>query len=50
MSYNYGLTIEELERRTSTDCLLTKKMLDVDAPEFASLIDGDKKALSYLAA
>ncbi len=48
MSYNYGLTIEELERRTSTDCLLTKKMLDVDAPEFASLIDGDKKALSYL--
>ncbi len=48
MKYNFGLDIEELEKRTSKDYLVTKKMLDVDAPEFESLKDGDKKALSYL--
>jgi len=48
MKYEFGLTIEELEKRTSDEYLLTKKMLEVDAPEFQKLQDGDKKALSYL--
>ena len=48
MKYDFGLSIEELEKRTSKDYLLTKRMLDVDAPEFISLADGDKTALSYL--
>ena len=48
MKYACGLDIEELEKRTSKDYLVTKKMLDVDAPEFSNLRDGDKKALSYL--
>ena len=48
MKYNYGLSLEELEKRTSKDCLLTKHMLDVDAIEFLTLSDGDKKALTYL--
>jgi hypothetical protein len=48
MKYACNLSLEELEKRTSKDYLVTKKMLDVDAPEFESLKDGDKKALSYL--
>ncbi|MBQ8848130.1 MAG: hypothetical protein IJ003_04220 [Candidatus Gastranaerophilales bacterium] len=48
MKYECGLDIAELEKRTSKDYLLTKKMLDVDAKEFLELADGDKKALSYL--
>ena len=48
MKYEYGLDIAELEKRTSKDYLVTKKMLDVDSIEFLNLEDGDKKALSYL--
>ena len=48
MKYEYGLDIAELEKRTSKDYLVTKKMLDVDSIEFLNLKDGDKKALSYL--
>ena len=48
MKYDFGLSLEELEKRTSKDYLLTKHMLDVDAPEFLALSDGDKTALSYL--
>ena len=48
MQYNYGLEIKELEKRTHKDYLVTKKMLDVDAPEFLALADGDKIALKYL--
>lgn len=48
MKYNYGLTLEELEKRTSNDYLVTKKMLDVDSKEFLNLKEGDKAALSYL--
>jgi len=48
MKYDYGLSLDELEKRTSKDCLLTKKMLDIDAPEFLALKDGDKNALVYL--
>ena len=50
MQYNYGLDIKELEKRTHKDYLVTKKMLDVDAPEFLALADGDKIALKYNAA
>ena len=48
MKYSCGLTTEELEKRTNKDYLLEKKMLDVDAPEFLNLADGDKKALVFL--
>ncbi|MBQ7286671.1 MAG: hypothetical protein IJW73_02805, partial [Candidatus Gastranaerophilales bacterium] len=48
MKYKYGLSIKELEKRTSKDYLLTKKMLDVNAPEFQNLQEGDKVALKYL--
>ena len=48
MKYNYGLSLKELEKRTSKDYLVTKKMLDVDAPEFNNLKEGDKAALVYL--
>ena len=48
MKYECALDIKELEKRTNKDYLLTKKMLDTDAPEFNQLEDGDKIALSYL--
>ena len=48
MQYNYGLDIKELEKRTHKDYLVTKKMLDCDAPEYQNLQEGDKIALSYL--
>lgn len=48
MQYNYGLDIKELEKRTHKDYLATKKMLDVDAPEYVALAEGDKIALKYL--
>ena len=48
MKYECALSIEELEKRTSKDCLLTKNMLDVGCEEFEKLKDGDKKALSFL--
>ena len=48
MQYNYGLDIKELEKRTHKDYLVTKKMLDKDAPEFIALAQGDKIALKYL--
>ena len=48
MKYECNLDLDELKKRTSKDCLVTKKMLDVDSPEFNNLADGDKNALSYL--
>ncbi len=48
MKFEYGLDLEELEKRCDKEYLLTKKMLDVDSKEFAALKDVDKKALSYL--
>ncbi len=48
MKYACNLSIDELKKRTSKDCLATKKMLDVDSVEFNNLRDGDKSALSYL--
>jgi len=48
MKYSCALELSELEKRTSKDYLLTKKMLDCDSSEFKNLKDGDKTALSYL--
>lgn len=48
MKYECALDIKELEKRTSKDCLLTKKMLDCDSVEFNNLKDTDQKALSFL--
>ena len=46
--FELGLSREELEKRTHKDYLTTKKMLDVDAPEYLALSDGDKEALKHL--
>lgn len=40
--------MEELEKRTNKDYLMTKKMLKADAPEFLALAEGDKEALKHL--
>ena len=46
--YELNLSIEELEKRTHKDYLVTKTMLKEDAQEYTSLDDGDKKALKHL--
>lgn len=46
--FELNLSIEELEKRTSQDYLMTKKMLKADAKEYMDLQDGDKKALKHL--
>lgn len=48
MDYELNLSIEELEKRTHKDYLVTKKMLEPDAIEYTSLAEGDKEALKYL--
>jgi len=48
MKLEIGLSEEELKKRTHKDYLSTKKMLAVDAPEFAALAEGDKSALKHL--
>lgn len=47
-SFEYNLTLEELNKRTSSEYLITKKFLNVDSLEYKKLKDGDKKALAYL--
>lgn len=47
-NYELNLSMEELEKRTHKDYLTTKKMLEVDAPKYLALKDGDKKALVHL--
>lgn len=46
--FEFNLSMEELEKRTNKDYLMTKKMLKADAPEFLALADGDKEALKHL--
>ncbi len=46
--YTLNLSMEELEKRTHKDYLVTKKFLKADAPEYAALADGDKEALKHL--
>jgi len=47
-TYTLNLPMEELEKRTHKDYLITKKFLKADAPEYLSLADGDKEALKHL--
>jgi len=46
--YTLNLAMEELEKRTNKDYLITKKFLKADAPEYLNLSDGDKNALKHL--
>lgn len=46
--FEFNLSMEELEKRTHKDYLVTKKMLDTDAKEYLELADGDKEALKHL--
>ena len=48
VKYEFGLSIEELEKRTNPEFITTKILLKADAPEYLSLQDGDKEALKYL--
>ena len=44
----YGLSMEELKKRTDPKYLGTKTLLKKDAKEYLDLADGDKLALKYL--
>ena len=44
-TFELNYSLEELKKRTDKEYLSTKKMLDVDAPEYLNLAEGDKKAL-----
>ena len=46
--FEFNLSMEELEKRTDKDYLMTKKMLKADAPEYLELAQGDKEALKHL--
>ena len=48
IKYEFGLSMEELEKRTNPEFITTKILLKPDAPEYLSLQDGDKEALKYL--
>ncbi len=48
LKYDFGLEMEELEKRTNKEYLITKVLLKADSPEFLELDEGDKKALKYL--
>ena len=47
-NYELNLSLQELEKRTHKDYLITKKFLKADAPEYLSLAEGDKIALRHL--
>ena len=47
-NFEFNLSMEELEKRTHKDYLMTKKMLKSDAPEYLELAEGDKQALKHL--
>ena len=46
--FEFNLSMEELEKRTNKDYLMTKKMLKCDAPEYLELEKGDKETLKHL--
>ena len=48
INYELNLSMEELEKRTHKDYLVTKTMLKEDSPEYLNLEEGDKKALVHL--
>lgn len=47
-NYTLNLSMEELEKRTHKDYLMTKKFLKADASEYNELEAGDKEALKHL--
>ena len=47
-NYDFGLDMEELEKRTNKEYLITKVLLKPDSPEYLELAEGDKKALKHL--
>ncbi len=47
-NFDYGLTLEELEKRTSKEYLSDKKMLTPDSVEYTELCENDKEALKHL--
>ena len=47
-TFELNYSLEELKKRTDKEYLITKKFLDVDAPEYLALDEGDKKALKNL--
>ncbi|MBE7709195.1 MAG: hypothetical protein E7Z93_01970 [Cyanobacteria bacterium SIG32] len=47
-NFELNLSMEELEKRTHKDYLITKKFLKPDSPEYLELADGDKQALKHL--
>ena len=48
IKYEFGLSMEELEKRTDPEFITTKTLLKCDSPEYLSLQEGDKQALKYL--
>ena len=46
--FEIGLSEEELKKRTHKDYFDTKKLLEVNAPEYQALAKGDKLALKHL--
>ena len=47
-TFEFNLSIEELEKRTNKDYLTTKKFLSQISPEYLTLEQGDKDALKHL--
>ena len=46
--FELNLSLEELQKRTHKDYLVTKKFLTPESEEYLNLNDGDKKALAHL--
>lgn len=47
-NFDYGLSLEELEKRTDKEYLTDKKMLTPESVEYLELGENDKKALKHL--
>ena len=48
LHYEFGLSMEELKKRTSKEYLGTKTLLKADAKEYLSLNENDKKVIKHL--
>lgn len=48
MNFEYNLTLEDLKKRTSPECFITKKFLNENSSEYLNLDENDKKALKHL--
>lgn len=47
-NFEFGLSLDELKKRTDKEYLTEKKMLTPDSKEYLELDEGDKKALKHL--